>query len=228
MKPLVRNPVFRSSWLLVSTLAAAVASSAAEPSPSPAGLCETAAAKAADSYGVPRTVMMAIALAESGRRDGTALRPWPWAINFAGEGHWFASEAEAVDAALSRQAAGLSNFDVGCFQINYRWHGDAFASLDEMIDPERNARYAAQFLAQLHASRGNWDDAAAAYHSSTSELAAEYRARFEAIHDGLSPEPEPIAGRVNRFPLLRSGAAGSRGSIVPVLGGLGLTLLGHP
>ena len=228
MKPFVRNPVSSCSRLLAATLAVAVAAGAAEPSPSPAALCETAAAKAADSYGVPRSVMMAIALAESGRRDGAALRPWPWTINFAGEGHWFASAAEAVDSALSRHAAGLSNFDVGCFQINFRWHGDAFASLDEMIDPDRNASYAAQFLAQLHASRGNWDDAAAAYHSSTSELAAEYRARFEAIHDGLATEQAPLADRINRFPLLRAGAAGSRGSIVPALGGLGLALLGHP
>lgn len=205
-----------------------LAGGSAETAPSPAQLCETAATKAADSYGVPRSVMMAIAIAETGRRDGGALRPWPWAINFGGEGHWFATEAEAVEAAMARQAEGQSNFDVGCFQINYRWHGAAFASLDEMIDPETNARYAAKFLADLHARHGTWDEAAAAYHSSTAELAVEYRSRFEAIQDGLAPGAEALAERINRFPLLRAGAAGSIGSIVPAQGGLGLAFLGGP
>ena len=228
MKPTFLKPVARQPYLLVAALAIVLAGGSAETAPSPAQLCETAATKAADSYGVPRSVMMAIAIAETGRRDGGTLRPWPWAINFGGEGHWFATEAEAVGAALDRQADGQSNFDVGCFQINYRWHGAAFASLDEMIDPETNARYAAQFLADLRARNGSWDEAAAAYHSSTTDLAAEYRARFEAIQDSLTPGAEALAERINRFPLLRAGAAGSVGSIVPAQGGLGLALLGGP
>lgn len=228
MKPNFRNLSVRTRLLPVVALMAALPGGGAQTSPSPAELCETAASRAGDSFGVPRSVMLAISLAETGRREGAVLRPWPWAINFAGEGHWFASAAEAIDAALARQAEGLSNFDVGCFQINYRWHGDAFLSLDEMIDPEANARYAAQFLAQLHERHGSWDAAAAAYHSNTADLAADYRSRFEAIHDGLASSAVALAGSINRFPLLRAGAAGSRGSIVPAQSGLGRLLLGRP
>ena len=49
---------------------------------------------------------------------------------------------------------GRTSFDVGCVQINYRWHGHAFPSLEDMFDPEWTATYAAQFLRTLYEERG--------------------------------------------------------------------------
>ena len=72
-------------------------------------------------------------------------------------------------------------------QINYRWHGHAFPTLDDMFDPEWTATYAAQFLRTLYEERGDWSAAAGAYHSLTPEFANIYRARFDRIVAGLDP-----------------------------------------
>ena len=118
----------------------------------PAALCREAAAHAAAKTGVPYDVLIAIATVETGRNN----QPWPWTVNFAGEGHWYDS---ATDAALSVQQAlstGATNIDIGCFQLNYRWHAKAFTSVEDMLDPARNAIYAAEFLSRHYASTGDW------------------------------------------------------------------------
>jgi hypothetical protein len=195
----------------------------------PSGQCELAAARAAEKTGVPLSVLQAIALAESGRSRGGQRRPWPWTVNFAGEGTWYESRLKAEQAVADRQATGATNFDIGCFQINHRWHGDAFPDVAAMFDPDANALYAAEFLMGLFSETGTWPDAAAAYHSRTPEYADRYRARFEQLQAGLgSDEPLPVlatARRDNRFPLLQAGAAGGLGSLVPQVSG-GTSLIG--
>ncbi len=185
----------------------------------PPGLCETAARQAAAETGVPVKVLEAIALAESGRDFGGVRRPWPWTVNFGGPGFWYDSSEEAQLAISERQAVGATNFDVGCFQINHRWHGDAFETMAQMFDPGANALYAAQFLQQLYQETGSWPDAAAAYHSRTPELADAYRERFLALQDGLVGTQDRSTGegliRRNLFPLLRSGSRGALASLVP-------------
>lgn len=150
-----------------------------------AEVCERAIVAGAAAEGVPADVLHAISLTETGRPDGGRLRPWPWAINREGEGHWFRSRAEAFAFAQSSLAEGRPSFDVGCFQINYYWHGENFPSLETMFDPETGARYAARFLRSLYLERGSWLAAAGAYHSQTPERASIYRARFERILAGL-------------------------------------------
>lgn len=169
--------------LALALLAAPVTAGAA---PDPAALCEGAAATAARVAGVPADVLLALALTESGRRVGDRLRPWPWTVNVEGEGRWFATADAALRFVEARRDAGARSFDVGCFQINHRWHGPAFASLEAMLDPDANALYAARFLARMQALTGSWEEAAGAYHSRTPALAERYRARFAAIRAGLA------------------------------------------
>ncbi len=159
-----------------------------------------------------------------------------------GEGHWFDSEDEARAYAYKEYRRGARSFDIGCFQINFRWHGQAFGSIDEMFDPLANALYAARFLQTLHVEQGDWGRAAGAYHSRTPEFAERYQARFERLHAGLAagrgddiPEIPDIvavangtaearvaAVRINRFPLLQTGEAAGLGSLVPLeTGGAG-------
>jgi soluble lytic murein transglycosylase-like protein len=126
-------------------------------------------------------VLYAVALNETGRKDAGRLRPWPWAINREGKGYWFESRDEALSFARQSLAAGRTSFDVGCVQINYRWHGHAFPSIEDMFDPEWTATYAAQFLRTLYEERGDWTAAAGAYHSLTPELARKYGARFQTM-----------------------------------------------
>lgn len=193
----------------------------------PPALCTQAASAAADRTGVPLRVLMAIALTETGHRaeDGT-FAPWPWALNQAGDSAFFASREEALDHLSALLDQGVTNVDIGCFQLNWRWHGQAFASLDEMIDPDLNALYAAQFLARLYRDSGDWSLAAGAYHSATPDHARRYSDRFDKIYAALSDDmalalsDAPATGaadsRTNGFPLLQTGAAGAMGSLVPL------------
>jgi hypothetical protein len=191
----------------------------------PSDLCRAASASAAEDSGVPADVLLAISLTETGRDTGDGLAPWPWAINAGGEGHWFPDRATAVRFAEELQAAGRTNFDVGCFQLNLRWHGDAFESIDAMFDPEANARYAARFLADLAGEGGGWSVAAGAYHSRTPEHAQRYRDRFEEIRADLgdmpvaplAPSPGSDEGPGYSHPLLQArDAPRTPGSLVPL------------
>jgi Transglycosylase SLT domain len=159
----------------------------------PAAICERAIVDGARRSGVPESVLHAISLTETGRPSGGRLRPWPWAINREGRGHWFASRDEALAFARASLAAGRPSFDVSCFQINYRHHGHNFPSLESMFDPDVSADYAAQFLRSLYAELGSWSSAAGAYHSRTPARASAYRARFDRILAGLGGAPLVVA-----------------------------------
>jgi hypothetical protein len=148
-------------------------------------LCESAIVRGARTSGVPQEVLHAISLTETGRRIGGKLRPWPWAINREGRGYWFETRDEALEFARQSLAEGRRSFDVGCFQINYHWHGHNFPSLESMFDPDTSAAYAARFLGELLMEKGDWQAAAGAYHSRTPQFANVYRQRFARILAGL-------------------------------------------
>lgn len=201
----------------------------------PATSCDQAAAQAARESGVPLEVLLALTRAETGRAGAQGLVPWPWAVNQAGQGYWFDTQAEAEQFVEAQLAFGYSNLDLGCFQLNHRWHGAAFSSLRAMFDPLENARYAAAFLAEKHRQTGDWLTAAGAYHSGTEEYAERYIARFSEILSGLSGmQVADLTGgaealpRVNSFPLLQGGATGTGASLVPQVAGVGSLFLQVP
>lgn len=218
--------VFLSLWVqaLVATAALAVTDMRT------ADICDRAARRAARAEGVPLDVMQAITRVETGRRVDGSLHPWPWTVNLEGKGYWFGSEAEAKTYVFEVFKSGARSFDIGCFQINYRWHGKAFRSIDAMFDPDQNAAYAAQFLKRLYAEHGDWSAAAGAYHSRTPEHARRYVTRFQTVLAALSDAPEPVARqavdpfRRTALPLIPLGPspAGTHrpalGSLVPASG----------
>ena len=80
------------------------ASSRAAPRPAPAAvpgdLCIAAIDAAERQNALPPQLLRSIAFVESGRVDPTSGRslPWPWTINVAGTGYFFATRDEAVAA----------------------------------------------------------------------------------------------------------------------------------
>lgn len=232
---------------LVLALSSFRADAGAKSSPldDPAMLCDAAAVQASRESGVPLEVLQAISLTETGRRRDGVLRPWPWTVNMEGRGDWFDTREQALAHVEANYTRGARSFDVGCFQLNFRWHGNAFRSFGEMFDPLANARYAARFLAELHAELGDWSQAAGAYHSRTPEYARRYRGRFDTILSRLDgavqsrpTHDDPSAGsasgevphqraRLNSFPLLQTGLGPtSLGSLVPLEAGRAIALFG--
>ena len=198
-------------------------------------ICDEAAAHVASETGVPLSVLQAITRTETGRVREGQIQPWPWTVNMEGDGFWFDSTRDALDYVLLEHSSGAQSFDVGCFQINFRWHGGNFASIEEMFDPIANARYAARFLSDLYMEKGNWPDAAGAYHSRTPELAERYSARFTRILNSIANNSDIQAGAetpisttaANTFPLLQvSGSVIGAGSLVPIGGIAALPGLG--
>jgi hypothetical protein len=178
---MTRRPTLRPFLWLGLLFALAVPAHADE---DPSDRCERAIVNGARRGGVPVDVLHAVALNETGRKAEGRLRAWPWAINREGKGYWFETYEEALAFAKASLAEGRKSFDVGCVQINYRWHGHAFPSIEAMFDPEWTATYAAQFLRTLYEERGDWSAAAGAYHSLTPELARKYAARFDTMLAG--------------------------------------------
>ncbi|XDA98488.1 transglycosylase SLT domain-containing protein [Sulfitobacter sp. LCG007] len=215
-----------SGMVIAGTLPVAAAPYAAD-------VCDQAAISAGRAAGVPVSVLRAITRTETGRARDGRLEPWSWTVNMEGTGVWFDSEQAAKDYVAQHLRRGARSFDVGCFQLNYKWHGHAFASIDDMFDPVQNARYAARFLAELYRESGDWSKAAGTYHSRTPEFANRYIRRFDRIVADLSGqqpaqqfaslgvEAKPIV-RENNFPLLQTGGGAPRlGSLVPLGSGRG-------
>lgn len=218
--------------LVVSTVPSASAVYSAET----AGLCDRAARVAAASRNVPYDVLQAISRVETGRTAEGQLEPWPWTVNMEGTGKWFASEDEARAYVFRHFKRGARSFDVGCFQVNYKWHGAAFRSIDDMFDPVMNADYAAKFLLELYGEFGNWSAAAGAYHSRTQSHARTYAARFDEIRAATAGQQQiPVVAEhasVRGLPTvfasgaptpLISGGTASLGSLVPISGVAGPT-----
>lgn len=133
--------------------------------------------------GIPSQLLAAVALAESGRWDKTdsANFAWPWTVTAEGKGQFFATKAEAIAHVQRLRARGLRNIDVGCMQINLLHHPNAFASLEEALDPQANVAYATGFLKQLFEKHRSWIVAVGNYHSATPEFHMRYRQKVTKL-----------------------------------------------
>jgi hypothetical protein len=188
-----------------------------------ADVCDEAARIASVESGVPLPILRAITRTETGRHLNGVLSPWAWAINIEGSGYWFDSMQAAEEQITANLQNGTESIDIGCFQINFRWHGEAFANVKEMLSPVANARYAAKLLAQKFRETGDWSRAAGAYHSNTPEFAERYMKRFDQVYSSVSQSNRGLSNRSriettqNGFPLLiRDNGNTHMGSLVPM------------
>lgn len=153
--------------------------------------CETVAGQTAALHGIPEGLMPAIARVETGLKQGErGVRAWPWTLNVQGKGYYFKTRAEALAKLRAVLDQGVRNVDVGCMQINYRWHAENFTSIEEMMSPEANTRYAAKFLTRLKKRHGNWEDATKHYHSADAERGTAYLGRVSRVLARL-PQEQP-------------------------------------
>jgi len=134
------------------------------------------------SMRIPQGLLTAIAFTESGRELDQGERvPWPWTINVGGLGRYFDSKDEAVAAVRKLLDEGQRSIDVGCMQINLRYHPNAFRDIETAFDPAANVAYGAQYLASLYRLQGSWPKAVERYHSTDDGRRAEYREKVLAF-----------------------------------------------
>lgn len=142
------------------------------------GGCADAAHAVERQEQAPAFILAALTQIESGRpAPGGGAKAWPWTIHAKGRGRFFATKEAAVAAVRRLHAEGITTIDVGCAQINLRYHPNAFASLEEAFDPVTNITYALRFLRKLRARFGTWENAIASYHSIDPAHQTVYRKR---------------------------------------------------
>lgn len=133
----------------------------------PANVCQSLVSQYEQQHGIPKNLLKAISLVESGRKlPGQGIVAWPWTINANGTPYVFETKAEAIAKVKELQLKGIHLIDVGCMQINLKHHPDAFDNLEDAFDPEKNIAYATQFLLQKWKNQNhNWQKAVGDYHN---------------------------------------------------------------
>ncbi|WP_284728015.1 transglycosylase SLT domain-containing protein [Sphingomonas psychrolutea] len=135
------------------------------------GACEREIQAAARKYAVPEGILYSVGLTETGKK-GTLQ---PFAMNVEGKPMFFDSEADALRAFVDERRKGARLIDIGCMQINQHFHGEHFASVQAMFDPQANVEYAARFLRNLHDRHETWTMAVARYHAGPNNDPAQKR-----------------------------------------------------
>lgn len=169
MRSLLKLAIIAAPFLLL-----AVPSGASETSDK---MCANAVRHAEENHHIPRHLLFAISLKETGRwhDERHESYTWPWTVTSGGEGKHFPHKIAAMAEVRRLLAKGITNIDVGCMQINLHYHGKAFDSLEEAFDPEQNTDYAARFLTDLKQRHGSWREAIEHYHSGNETRGRNYR-----------------------------------------------------
>ncbi|RZO33317.1 MAG: lytic transglycosylase domain-containing protein [SAR116 cluster bacterium] len=166
--------------------------------------CKAIARAAEERHGLPDGILQSISTVEASRiqPDGS-YRAWPWTLNDNGKGLFFDDPEQVLDYLDTHMTNPDTSIDIGCMQINTKWHGASFETLDEMLDPASNIAYAAGFLTDLYYAHGSWNDAIRHYHSSDQRKNDPYLNRVLAIWTKRHPNAQDaeIQAAVFQLPL---------------------------
>jgi len=167
-------------------------------------VCVQEILRAQTRYSIPDNILLGIGLQEAGFVHEGQLTIWPWAVNAEGTGRIFDTRAKALGWVEEQQGTGVRSIDVGCMQINLRWHPEAFTSTLQGFNPAVNVDYAARFLLRLYQKTNDWMLAAGSYHSFNPETRDVYmtslrrnvavaNARIDTFRAMVSGDAEIIA-----------------------------------
>lgn len=149
----------------------------------------------ASEYGLPPGLLYAVALTESGQSslsDGQ-VRPWPWALNIDGEGHYFPSRQVAWRALQAALTETKTSVDIGLMQISWRFHRSALGSSWQALDPYHNLRVAAAILRDCFVEHTQWIQSAGCYHAPNDPARADrYGQRVKAHWMRLTEIPQEV------------------------------------
>ena len=130
-------------------------------------------------YNMPRDMLKAIALTESGKWSKLLNKKimWPWTINVEGKGYQFDNRYQAIKAVKHFQNKGITSIDVGCMQINLKYHPEAFRTLNQAFEPRYNIGYAAKVINNKYSKNGDWETAIRHYHNVHEKYSDKYLKR---------------------------------------------------
>ncbi|MBE7635523.1 hypothetical protein GUA87_01605 [Sneathiella sp. P13V-1] len=145
--------------------------------------CRLATEKVETELRLPKRLLNAISLTETGRwhKERREKIAWPWTVYSEGRGRYLPTKAAAIEEVRKLKDKGVKNIDVGCMQVNLYWHPNAFSSLEEAFTPIENARYAGSLLKKHRDDSRSWNVAIAHYHSQTKKYYVPYRKKVMKI-----------------------------------------------
>ncbi len=139
-----------------------------------------------------------------------AKMPWLLRVDYQTESHrmFFHSGLEAQQALRQLQARARQleteiprqweirkldarSVDIGLMQINWKFHGRHFDSMQQLFDPAVNLDYAARYLKALLDEHGDLEQAVAHYHSNTPEFQLKYLQAFRSVYQKQLNESRP-------------------------------------
>ena len=129
-------------------------------------LCENTIESVEIQTEIPKGLLLGIGKAEAIRKIKNKFVIWPWTINHAGKSMFFDTKKQMSNYIFKNLKRNDLNMDVGCMQINIKWHKNNFKKISDMFEVNPNISYAASFLQQLKNKHGSWDNAIKHYHSS--------------------------------------------------------------
>lgn len=145
-------------------------------------ICEAYMVVAAQKYSIPISILYAVGLTETGRKDSLE----PYALNIEGKAVFAKNLPQALSLFRKAKAQGAKLIDVGCMQINVFYHGKNFRSISDMFDPKKNIEYAAKFLKQLYQREKSWTMAVARYHAGPFNNPAQKRYICQVIRNMIA------------------------------------------
>lgn len=112
---------------------------------------------------IPTGLLLAVAMTESGMKG----QPNPLALNIAGRSYFGDSIENVARIVQSNLNRGIKSIDVGCMQINLKYHGNRFPSFHSLLNNDTNVAYGAWYLSSNASKRGSWFEGVMDYHNKT-------------------------------------------------------------
>jgi Transglycosylase SLT domain. len=122
-----------------------------------------------DNDHIPRGLLQAVVMTESSG--------WPWALNIRGKDFYPDSLTDAVHLVQKHDSSPAPRVDVGCTQVHLRWHPDAFASIEEALQPLSNITYSMNMLSAFKERHGSWMKAVGFWHGGKPDRRRWYRCK---------------------------------------------------
>ena len=118
-------------------------------------LCENTIESVELQTDIPKGLLLGIGKAEAIRKINNKYIIWPWTINHAGKSLFFDTKKQMTNYVFKNLKRNDFNIDVGCMQINIKWHKNNFKKISDMFEINPNISYAASFLQQLKNKYGS-------------------------------------------------------------------------